>query len=423
MTSVKMKITDSLLKQVPEEISRINDTELSGFYAQMGKTSDYEARKHTFYLYYRFGGRDGIQRRYSIGKSNVLTATDARKEAIRLKAKISLGEDVYISRKENRSAIKKSKLEPDVNQLSDEFMNIYVRPHRKRPDEVARMLSADIIPAIGSIKLNKLNRRLVISKALDPIVARGSKVQANKTLSLLKQMFDFGIQRGLLEHNPLTGTKRMVIGGKETARSRNLSLDEIKLVFLKLPTLGVSHQVITILKLLLFTACRVNEITSAKWQDIDFEKQEWTIPKENVKSKKGAEKEHKIPLNDSINSLLYEAKNAYAYLNSEFVFPSLTCTTVAPGTKPIDKRSVARAINRNIDNFGIEAFTPHDLRRTAATLLGKLSVDPIVIEKVLNHELVGVMAIYNQYKYMEKRAVALKKLAELINDRCQLVVL
>ncbi|MCL1079492.1 hypothetical protein D5R81_02435 [Parashewanella spongiae] len=63
----------------------------------------------------------------------------------------------------------------------------------------------------------------------------------------------------------------MVIGGKETARTRNLSLHDIQVVFDKLPTLGVTHQVITILKLIVLTACRVNELVSAKWSHIDFD--------------------------------------------------------------------------------------------------------------------------------------------------------
>ncbi len=77
MTSVKLKLTDSLIKQVPEDISRINDTDVAGFYAQIGKRSDHDTRSCTFYLYYRFGGRDGIQRRYSIGKACSLTAINA----------------------------------------------------------------------------------------------------------------------------------------------------------------------------------------------------------------------------------------------------------------------------------------------------------------------------------------------------------
>lgn len=394
METVKLKLTDAVIKQLPAEIARVNDTEISGFYLQAGKLSADRERACIYYLYYRIGGRNGQQRRYPIGNAAVLSAQEARKEAIRLKGRVSLGEDVFLTRKETYSAIVKAKAEPTVVVLAKEFMDIYVTPQRKRPEEVERMLHADILPTIGKLKLSQLTRRVVINKALDPILARGSKVQANKTLSILKQMFDFGIQRGLLENNPLTGTKRQVVGGSERSRERHLSVSEIKHVFATLPQLGVSNQVITILKLILLTGCRVNEISAAKWDEFDFEARMWTIPKDRVKAKKGREKEHQVPLNDKLIELLNEAKVAYGYLNSEFVFPSLSCTTVEPGAKPIDKRSVARAVNRHIEPLEIEPFTPHDLRRTTATLLAELGTDPIVVEKVLNHELMGVMAVY-----------------------------
>lgn len=62
----------------------------------------------------------------------------------------------------------------------------------------------------------------------------------------------------------------------------------------------------------------------------------------------------------------------------------------------------------------VEPFTPHDLRRTTATMLSELGVDPIVVEKILNHELMGVMAVYNRHQYMDKRKEALINLAVVI---------
>ena len=54
-------------------------------------------------------------------------------------------------------------------------------------------------------------------------------------------------------------------------------------------------------------------------------------------------------------------------------------------------------------------FVPHDLRRTVATRLGDadIAADPIVIEKILNHQLQGVQGVYNMQEYMEKRREAL----------------
>ena len=56
-------------------------------------------------------------------------------------------------------------------------------------------------------------------------------------------------------------------------------------------------------------------------------------------------------------------------------------------------------------------FVPHDLRRTLATRLGDsdIGADPIVVEKILNHQLQGVQKVYNLQEYLEKRIHALTK--------------
>ena len=53
-------------------------------------------------------------------------------------------------------------------------------------------------------------------------------------------------------------------------------------------------------------------------------------------------------------------------------------------------------------------FTPHDLRRTFASRMADLGVAPHVIEKILNHKLEGMMAVYNHAEYMPEREAAMK---------------
>ena len=77
--------------------------------------------------------------------------------------------------------------------------------------------------------------------------------------------------------------------------------------------------------------------------------------------------------------------------------------------EPMESRSVSKAVARHTESFGIDKFTPHDFRRTIQTQLAKLGVDAVVVEKVLNHELSGMMRIYNQYDYMKERSAALLK--------------
>lgn len=412
--AVKLKITDAVCRELPNDVSRINDTEISGFFARAGKPSS-AGRKISLIMRYRVGGRTGIQREYKICNVGDMPLKEVRKLAFQLSARIANGEDISASREAaKRSAIEKH-FEEDFNSVLDEFIE-YCRNHRKDPEPI-RSIERDIRPVVGSEKLSNINKRLLVTKVLDPIRNRGSLVQANKTLSLLKQALDHGVDRGLLSQNCLANVKRKNIGGTETPKERFLSLDELRHVFEKLPNLGLSQQVIYCLKLLILTGCRVNEICSARWQDINIPEMVWVIPPENVKAKKGKEKNHVIPLNSVIIELLTEINQSLKSYVSDFILPSSGSNTSEPGSLPLDKRSVARAVNRKGDSFGIEKWTPHDLRRTVQTQMAALGTDAIVIEKILNHELSGMMRVYNKYDYMPERQQALEVWAQLLERK------
>lgn len=95
------------------------------------------------------------------------------------------------------------------------------------------------------------------------------------------------------------------------------------------------------------------------------------------------------------------------------VFPSVR------GDKPMVETAVARAVHRNMAHFGLEPFTPHDLRRTAATQMS-ISIDRVALAKILNHAETGVTGIYDRYSYDAEKRLALDgwgaKVAELMND-------
>lgn len=82
---------------------------------------------------------------------------------------------------------------------------------------------------------------------------------------------------------------------------------------------------------------------------------------------------------------------------------------------PISERSINHAITRSKDFFGIENLTPHILRHTFSTKLSGLGV---VIEKLLNHQLGGMLAVYNQHPYYKERKEALHLWSETLLDIC-----
>ena len=404
-----MLLTDSLLSSVPEPIKRINDTKLSGFHARVGKTQSDKKRKIALYLNYRFGGVKGKQRNYLLGYYGECDLKEVRKEVESLKGRIASGEDVYTTK---QHALKQQFIEdnsPTIAVLANEFIERDIKVNRKGIDPVIRMFEKDILPFIGNYKLKEITRREIFEKVLDPITDRGAKTQANKTLSILKQMFNFGVERDLIQGNPISTVKKKSVGGLEKSRTRALEFEEVIQVFERLPKLGISQQVIYALKCITLTGCRPIEVTGAQWQEFDFDKMIWTIPAERVKQNKDGERTHKVPITQNMAILLDELRAAFGYLNSKYVFPSTTTNKSGPGEQPIDRHSLSRSISRKQEQLGVPKFVPHDLRRTVATRLGDADIgaDPIVIEKILNHQLQGVQGVYNLQEYMEKRMAAL----------------
>jgi len=406
-----MLLTDSLLSSVPEPIKRINDTKLSGFHARVGKTQNDKKRKIALYLNYRFGGIKGKQRNYHLGYFGECDLKDVRKEVESLKGRVALGEDVYETK---QVSLKQQFIEdtsPTVDELAKEFIERDIKVNRKDVDPVIRMFKKDILPFIGNYKLKEITRRDILNKVLDPIKDRGSNTQANKTLSILKQMFDFGVERDLMQGNPVSTVKKKGVGGLEKSRTRALEFEEVIQVFERLPKLGISQQVIYALKCITLTGCRPIEVTGAQWQEFDFDKMIWTIPAERVKQNKDGERTHKVPITQNMVILLDELRAAFGYLNSKYVFPSTATNKSGAGEQPIDRHSLSRSISRKLEQLGVPKFVPHDLRRTVATRLGDTDIgtDPIVIEKILNHQLQGVQGVYNMQEYMEARSKALEE--------------
>lgn len=272
------------------------------------------------------------------------------------------------------------------------------------------MFTKDVLPAIGRVKLKDITRREILSKVLDPITDRGAGTQANKTLSILKQMFDFAVDRDLMQGNPISTAKKKNVGGIEKPRTRALEFEELIQVFERLPKLGISTQVIYALKFIALTGCRPIEVTGAQWSEFDFDKRIWTIPAERVKQNKGGERIHKVPITQNMIIMLDELRASFSYLGSKYVFPSTTCINCTPGEQPIDRHSLSRAVNRKQKELDVPKFVPHDLRRTMATRLGDddIGADPIVVEKILNHQLQGMQKVYNLQEYMDKRTEMLE---------------
>jgi integrase len=260
----------------------------------------------------------------------------------------------------------------------------------RRPEVARARFTADIIPQLGTLPIVEV-RRQDMFKVIQPILNRGSKVMANRTLTHLKNLFQFAFERGYIENNPALPISRKSCGGREVSRSRVLTFDELeRFLGALLDDLhgkrGMGATTVASLYLCVLTGQRASEVLwiMANWVP---GQREIIVPSTHTKSRKP--------------HLVHLAPAARAALKFSHGFP-------LPG----DHRVLSRALRR------IEAtFTPHDLRRTLATRISDLGVEPYIVEKILDHTMSGVMAVYNRAEYLAGRKAALylwgRKVAEL----------
>ena len=288
--------------------------------------------------------------------------------------------------------------------LAHEFLERHVRPNRRRPEYVERILAHDVLPEWQGRDARTITPREVI-ELLDCIVARGSRVMANRTASLLAQMFRFGIHRAIVENSPVMLLYRP--GGKERPRSRALSDEELKAFLQNLDEACRFQRLPHILRVLLLTLQRRSELALAEWREFDFKAKTWTIPDAHAKTGRG----HVVPLSDWTVQELQKLKVMAD--GSRFVLPG------SDKSQPIDPKYITRSVARCLKRFkkhGVGAFTPHDLRRTGRTGLARLGIKVEIAERVLNHARERMEATYDVHDYLDEKREALDKWAKHLSE-------
>jgi len=218
-----------------------------------------------------------------------------------------------------------------------------------------------------------------------------------------------------------------------------LNADEIKILWNSLETAAISNASIRALKLVLVTAQRPGEVSGIHSSEIDGNW--WTIPADRAKNGKV----HRVYLTATAHEIISRALEQVKLLRgipsgevySGYIFP---CPHLEK-EKPMERHALSRALARNFawpllyngkpvfddkgkpvteNRLGIEHFTPHDLRRTAATFMAQSGEMDEVIDAVLNHAKQGVIKVYNQYRYDKEKQLALesweRKLLSIITE-------
>jgi integrase len=333
--------------------------------------------KKTWAVWYRHQGR---ARRVTLGVYPALGLSDARKLANVTLREIALGSDPAATKREKREA-------ETFRELADEYIERHAKRHKKSWKEDRRALDRDLIPAIGSLKAASIKRRDIL-KVLEAIQERGAPILANRTLEIVKKLFNWAVEQEILEFSPAAVIRPIA---KKHSRERVLTDDEISAVWHALAY--EPPKVRAIFQLLFLTAQRKGEVARMAISQLDLSSKVWTIPAAH--SKNG--RTHRVPLTN--HSLEIIQNHLPKVEGDTWLFPAVRSD--APITR------LEKAMTRIKKRSKVD-FCPHDIRRTVASkMTGDLRVSRFVLERILNHTDNSVTAVYDRHSYDQEKRDAL----------------
>lgn len=414
-----------------------------------------DAPKVWFFRYTLAGKTKKIQ----LGTYPVMTLLQAREAKTDLLKLTKQGIDPAEVRAQEAALIEADKIHLSsrltVNDLFDRWLATDLIRRKDKGAEVARMFKKDVLPTLGNLYVEDI-RKGHITGITDALLKRDVPRMAKVVFSQVRQMFRFAVDRDIIEFDPAASIRKSKIGGKDVERDRVLSEEEVKAVYRQLPNAGVLDTTQIAVWICLATCCRIGELVSALVDDVDLEARTWRIPADN--SKNG--KPHTIQLSDfaitQFRSLIaiadlkqqkwHEKKEKQLQLikdlageasdmdekvtttpEKRYLFPNgnysdhVSTKTITKqlsdrqrgGKEPLKRRAKSASAEALVLKGG--KWTPHDLRRTGATMMVKLGVLPEVAERCLNHtEQNKVKRTYQHHTYEKEMGQAWKLLGERI---------
>ncbi len=191
--------------------------------------------------------------------------------------------------------------------------------------------------------------------------------------------------------SPCYGLKKKF---REKSKDRFLSDTEIKALWNHLEKESLETK--AALLFILLTAQRPEEVMTAKWSDIGSDGI-WRLSSEKTKNSR----RQIVPLSEGAVSILEDLKR-YSE-PGDYIFKTSR-------SHHIKHRTLQNTTSRLASQAEIANFTPHDLRRTAATLLRKTGTRTETLKKILNHSAGSVTDIYDHYNEAEEKKRALEQL-------------
>ena len=360
----------------------------------------------TYVLKYRVFGR---QRFFTIGPhGSPWTPEKARREAKRLLGLVADGKDPADTK------VQASLQAADtLRKVADQYLEVAKKKQRPRThSEIARYLLTAWKP-LHSLSVFKISRRHIAARVADIATEQGA-VSAARARTALSTMFNWAIREGLdIPANPVHGTNRPE---QPKSRERVLSYGELAEIWQACGDDDYGR----IVRLLILTAQRRDEVGGMRWQELDTEAGQWFLPSARTKN----HREHVLPLVRDALALLPHCRIGRDHIfgdgprregDQHRGFSGWSKSKAALDARILAARKMVDAGAKPLSHW-----TVHDLRRTAATVMAdQLGVLPHIVEAILNHvsgHRAGVAGVYNRARYQAEMRQALERWGAYVSD-------
>jgi integrase len=385
-----MKLTAQTAERLtlqPGEADRIwFDDAVPGFGLRIRETGS-----RSWIFQYKIGKQT---RRLVIGQVSAIKLGRAREIASEYHAKVKLRHDPAAERR-----LQAQRASHTFGALVTRYLEQQrseLRPGSYR--ELARHLEKHCA-SLHPLPVDAVDQRTVAER-LTTIAKNSGPVTANRVRASMSAMFAWGMREGLVLANPVANTNKR----EEKPRERVLVDSELRAIW---QAVG-DGQYGTIVKLLMLTGQRANEIAGLRWTELDFDRGVISLPGSRTKNGRP----HELPMSAQVRTLLSEQSQVEG---RDLVF--------GKGAGPFSGFSRCKeALETDIAEQTGRSLAPwvlHDLRRSVATGMADIGIQPHVIEAVLNHvsgHKGGIAGIYNRAQYSAEKAQALARWDEHLQE-------
>ena len=312
---------------------------------------------------------NGMRRRQKLGSYPNLSLAEARAAAREVQRQADAGEDPGKERADRKAG------RYTFAELAEEVLEARaMRTREATRRERARILCKELVPMWGHRPVADITRREVV-RLVEDIAKRGAPIVANRTLSLVRLIFNDGLRRGFptLEANP---AHLVEPPAAEVGRDRYLNREEIKAVWEATGDESLATR--SVFRLALLTGQRIGSVCALRWDGIRGDL--WTIPAEHFKGNRT----HVVPLSTEALEVIDELREAAH--SDTWVFPSR-----AKAKRPHWTNMVG-ALSRVRRKTPIPDWVVHDFRTTFRTHTvraredGGLAIPGHVADAVLGHK-------------------------------------